>query len=181
MRTILLSALLLVAGCGCVSIPTHSDLRATTHRIEVLRLDGGAICSATAIAADTLLTATHCMSGAIGLVVDDSPATVAEVTVEGDRATIRLSAPVFATWAQLGPTPEQGDRVRWWGNPRGIADVYREAVVASVQGGVIAVGAMVCHGDSGAGIFDAAGQVVAVISRMAPDVAAPCVFGVAEL
>lgn len=176
----LLPLVFLLAGCGCVSVPSHDAVRAMTHRIDVQTVRGIMGCSATAIGPDKLLTASHCVDSMIALYVDEKPATVVSVTTDDDRAIATLSAPVFATWAQIGPTPKQGDPVRWWGNPRGVTDVYRESVVAAVEPTLIALDAMVCHGDSGSGIFNASGQVVAVMSRMAPDVG-PCVFGVAQL
>lgn len=187
MRAYLLSALLLVAGCGCAGItasvaPAHEAVRATTHRIKVRVPDGMMGCSATAIAADRLLTATHCVAGMTELYVDDEGVEVAGVKVRGDRATVTLAEPAFTVWAQLGPRPKQGDRVRWWGNPRGIQNIYRESIIAAVVPGQVVVEAMVCPGDSGSGIFNEAGQVVAVMSEMGPDYkGVPCVFGIGQL
>jgi hypothetical protein len=59
--------------------------------------------------------------------------------------------------------------VFWWGNPQGVPNVYREGYVAAVSGDQIAVDGTICHGDSGAGIFNQQGQVVAVVSAMSDE------------
>ena len=49
-----------LAGCGCTSIPSHDDLRATNHRLKVAT----GMCSGTAVGPDLLVTALHCGSAA---------------------------------------------------------------------------------------------------------------------
>jgi len=87
-----------------------------------------------------------------------------------DALTLRLSGITFKTWARMGHMPHQGDRIRWWGNPRignMIArDVYREGHVAALEDGLIIYDASICFGDSGSGIFNDRGEVVGVISAM---------------
>lgn len=188
MRTILAVALVFLAGCGgCATVPevpTHAELRALSLWL-VMERPGGKFngCGGTPIAADTVLTARHCVVGAIRMaIVGRDPVEVAGVEFSGrDRAIVKLSKPVFTRWASLGPDPEQGDRVRWWGNPRGIPGVYRVGVVLLVAHGQVVTDAQACHWDSGSGMFNDAGQVVGVIWRIGPDVdPILCQFTVAE-
>ena len=68
--------------------------------------------------------------------------------------------------AKRGERPRQGDRVRWWGNPVGEPNVYREGYVARADGDVLVIAAQICKGDSGAGLFNDRGEVVGIISAM---------------
>lgn len=157
----LLPVLLMLAGCGgCASVPTHDDLRATSLR---LTLDSG-VCSGTAVGRDLLVTAKHC--GGI-VAIDGKPATVT-VHESGklDLVVLKVTGVEFNRWAKRGTLPKQGDRVRWWGNPVGEANVYRQGYVARVQDGTLVIAAQICKGDSGAGIFNDKGEVVGIVSAM---------------
>lgn len=128
-----------------------------------LTMESG-ICSGTAVGPDLLVTAQHCGDiKAVGGV----PVTV-EVVERGDRdfVLLRVRGVEFKTWARRGAAPRQGDRLRWWGNPVGEADVYREGYVARVSEGVIVIAAQICKGDSGAGLFNRRGEVVGIVSAM---------------
>ena len=155
---------LLLAGCGgCVSVPevpTHAELRETAHR---LKFEGG-ICSGTAVGPDLLVTAQHC--GTLTH-VGEAPVT-AEVVERGprDSMVLRVSGITFDRYAKRGAMPGQGDRLRWWGNPVGQADMYREGYVARVTEREIVIAAVICKGDSGAGLHNDAGEVVGVVSAM---------------
>lgn len=181
MRIMLLTLLVLLAGCGgCVSVPSHDELKATAHRILLKSGDVWTICGATATGPDMLETAAHCTAGKVLVRVGGAQVEVESIQYrETDRATVKLARPIFQRWAKIGPIPKQGDRLRWWGNPSGIADVYREGIVATVSGGLVAVDAMTCRGDSGSGLFNAAGELVAVMSRLSPE-AGPCMFGIGQ-
>lgn len=161
----LLPILLLLAGCGgCVSIPSHSDLRATTLRLEFQR----GLCSGTAIAPDVILTASHCWaSGGMLVRVNGQPVTVTGIGRDKrDTMTIRVEGVTFTRFAKLGDLPAQGARVRFWGNPRGAEDVYRQGYVSRATSEGLIVDATICKGDSGAGLFTDAGRVVGVVSGM---------------
>lgn len=158
----ILPLLLLLGGCGgCASIPSHSDLRATTLRLEFA---GGVICSGVAIGPQTLMTAQHCMDTPLQAVNG------ARVKVEGigrdkrDLATIKIAGTSFKQWARIGAPLKQGDRVRWFGNPAGLPNVYREGYVVRAQTSEVLIDARGFSGDSGAGIFDSAGRVVGVLT-----------------
>lgn len=155
---------LLLAGCGgCVSVPevpTHAELRETAHRLE---FEGGT-CSGTAVGPDLLVTAQHC--GTLTH-VGESPVT-AEVVETGSRdfVLLRVQGVTFDSYAKRGPAPSQGDRLRWWGNPLGQSDIYREGYVVRATETEIAIAAVICKGDSGAGLHNDRGEVVGVVSAM---------------
>jgi V8-like Glu-specific endopeptidase len=165
MRMFVLALLVFMAGCGgCVSLPTFGALHSTTLRLDFQR----GLCSGTAIGPDLVMTAQHCMDmGGPLTQVNGKPVKVTQVGRDkNDTLTLRITGVTFKHWARLGPIPHQGDRIRWWGNPEGNADVYREGYVARATDGLLVVDAPICHGDSGSGIFNDAGQVVAVVSAM---------------
>lgn len=173
MRAILLLLILLGAGCGCASIPSHQSLRSTALRLEFV----GGLCSGTAIASDKLLTATHCWKYGKLLKVNGTQVELVRATEDKkDHSVATIVGLNFNSWAKFGAIPKQGDRVRFFGNPKGNADVYREGYVAHVNEKVIAVSMMVCLGDSGAGIFNDSGELVGMVSAVTVD---SCLFGLA--
>lgn len=163
---------LALGGCGCMSVPAHDATPAPTHeelRATALRLTftEGTLCSGTAIAADLILTAEHCLDGALAT-VNGTKASGAVVyrDAKRDMARLRVSGIRFASWAHMGPKAKQGDRVRWFGNPNGWADIYREGYVSYAGTDYLVVSAPICHGDSGAGAFSDDGRIVGVVSAM---------------
>lgn len=168
----LLPLLLMLGGCGgCTSVPTHDQLRATALRLEFT--DG--ICSGTAIGPDTLLTAVHCMAHPLVRVNGQAVTVTGSHKESRDRIVVKVSGIRFKTWAKRGPVPVQGDHLRFWGQPVGEQDVYREAVVSRVRTDQIILQSVVCPGDSGSGLMDAQGRVVGVVSAVTGD--RVCRFG----
>jgi V8-like Glu-specific endopeptidase len=172
----LLPILLLLAGCGgCASVPTHDALRATTLRLEFQR----GICSGTAIAADVVLTASHCWSsGGMLTTVNGQPVKVKGIGRDKrDTMTIRVEGVKFEHIARLGNLPKQGDRLRWWGNPQGVPDIYRQGYVSRASQEGMIVDATICRGDSGSGLFTDDGRVVGVVTGMTDE--SGCTFMIA--
>lgn len=162
MKAVLLA--LVLSGCGCMSLPSHDEVRETTLRLEFSQ---GTICSGTAISPDVILTAEHCLDGTLKKVNGQA----VRVTGLGkdkptDIATIRVAGAPFKRWARFGYPAKQGDRVRWHGNPMGWAGMYREGYVSRADKGGLIIDATICHGDSGAGLFDLQGRIVGVVSAM---------------
>lgn len=165
MRMLALTALLLVSGwTGCASVPSHSRLQATTLRLQFER----GICSGTAIARDVILSAQHCFKGGGALrFVNGQPVKVIGYGKdEHDLATIRVTGVTFKTWARRGGSLTQGERVRFWGNPGGEHNVYREGYVSRATTDLVVLDMTICKGDSGAGIFNQRGEVVGVVTGM---------------
>lgn len=158
MRFLAILAAVFLAGCAGVS--PHG----TTHRLE---FDDG-ICSATAVGRHVLLSAAHCFKNAHPLKVDGVPVAVTQIVSDGADHVLVTVSRSFAHVAEYGRTPRGGEHVRYWGNPAGLHDMYREGYVSGV---VIVHGKAVVMlsvngfgGDSGAGVFDASGRLVGVIS-----------------
>lgn len=162
MKALLL--VLVLTGCGCMSLPTHDEVRATTLRLEFSQ---GTICSGTAIAPDVILTAEHCLDGTLKTVNGEKVRVVGlGKDKPADIATIRIAGRRFKRWARFGYPARQGDRVRWHGNPLGWSNMYREGYVSRVGKDGLIIDATICHGDSGAGLFDLQGRLVGVVSAM---------------
>ena len=167
---LLAAALLMLAGCGCVSVPSHESLESLALHILTASDKDASICSATATGPAEITTAKHCVTGYALKLVNDREVSVASVRYVGeDVAVITLTKPMFTHWAKRGPTPKPGDRIRYWGTPLGIPNVYREGIVVAITSKSIAVDLQVCHGDSGAGMFDDAGRMVGVVVAMLPE------------
>ena len=168
----LLPLLLLLSGCGgCVSVPSHSDLRATALRLEF----ANGLCSGTAIGPDLILSAKHCFTGPLKTVNGQAVRVVESHTESRDRIVVKVAGVRFKAWAKRGPVPAQGDKLRFWGNPSGEAGVYREAIVSRVRTDQIVLQTVVCAGDSGSGLIDAQGRVVGIVSAVTGD--RICKFG----
>lgn len=159
-----LPLLLLLAGCnGCASIPSQDELRASALRIEL----ANGVCSGTAIGTRTILTAKHCTKAFPLVSVNGKPVTVARlIPGDGDRVMIELATDTFTHTASVGPAPKQGDRVRFWGNPRGASMWFRVGYVVAVEGDNVVIDAYGCPGDSGAGLISDAGKLVGVLTHL---------------
>jgi V8-like Glu-specific endopeptidase len=152
-------------------VPSHNDLRETSLRLEFR--DG--LCSGTAISADTLLSAKHCFTGPLKTVNGRAVTVVDSHTESRDRIVVKVAGIRFKSWAKRGPMPLQGDTLRFWGVPQGEPDVYREVIVSRARTDQLVLQGVICPGDSGAGLVDAQGRVVGVVSAMTGD--RVCRFG----
>lgn len=128
------------------------------------------------MAADELVTAQHCLDTGVNLVRvgKADPGAYTAIPEQGDVVRLKFDRPMFTRWAKRG-TVRQGERIRFWGNPKFQPDVYRVGVVAAVVDGLVAVDATVCAGDSGSGLFNDAGELVGVVSKRGPE-QGPCQF-----
>ena len=175
MRILALLLALLVAGCAEARKP---DIRDYALRLEFHDAEAVTICGGTKGGPNGVRTAQHCLQRET-LTVDGTPVRVLSVVERSpDSVDLTIAGLTFKAWARPG-TVKVGDRVRWNGNPKGIRNVYREGPVVAVVGGLVVVQATVCHGDSGSGMLNDRGEIVGVISRMAPELS-PCTFAVGE-
>lgn len=159
-----LVVVLLSAGCG-VSPPRHVP-KESAVRLEMADMG---ICSGTIIGPHAVLTATHCFEDTTLVRLNDTNAEVIQRMDDGRDHTIVLVNRTFVYWVSVGSEAQQGDDVYYWGNPDGIWDWYRRGYVVGTDTDAKGRPLTVYDingffGDSGSGIFNAQGQLVAVTS-----------------
>ena len=153
-----ITGLLFGAVLACCSTISQINEAALTLKF------GTTTCSGTAVGRDMILTATHCIDTPLSF-VDDKPVVAVETVNDGrDHSLIRVTGIQFKTWAKLGPTPKQGDPIRWIGNPAEEQDMYRVGYVVRTTKTEVLLDARIFEGDSGAGLFNKHGELVAVMS-----------------
>lgn len=151
--------LLCLVLAGCASEPNPKDATA------LLGFEGGGTCSGTMIAPRILLTASHCFNGIQPLAtVNDRPVVVVSIRHDGADHALLVLDQDFPAWAKVGPAPQQGDEVYFYGNPSNLRDLLRRGVIAGQNEQFIFADITVGHGDSGAGVFNRRGELVAVVS-----------------
>lgn len=163
MRAILLSALLLVAGCGCASLPI-AGADAEAVRLEI----GDGVCSGTYIGPSTILTARHCFDTDAGVVSIDGVRAGFALLAEDGKDHVMLRVTVKSRqWAAQGDKPRQGDEVFKRGNPLGLKDVVIVGRVAGwLDDGSMLLDMTGWKGDSGSALFDKRGRIVGVVSAI---------------
>ena len=101
---LVLALALAVSGCA------DAQPRETALRLE---FEAG-VCSATAVGPNVILAATHCWADGPLLKINGVAASALEIeTDKSDHALVRVDV-TFTHWAQLGPPPQQADRIRFW-------------------------------------------------------------------
>ena len=185
---------LLLSCVGCAPVTTRAqapaDPRAASVPLQVT--DGG--CSATIYLDHTILTAAHCLAGGDVVSIGGRPAkslwTLKDKTDHVfvvTNLTFEVTPPVFNFTGGL----PQGTTIRYYGSPLGIPDQYRLGYVTgtckadycfpglsaalglSGDYQVTLLSVMGQHGDSGAGIFNDAGEVVGVVSLIQQEMPPP--------
>jgi hypothetical protein len=156
----ILSALLCVGLAGCTSFGTVKNC--TLH----IQVENGS-CSATVIGPHAILTAAHCLSWPYTLRIGYQPARVKRAMLDGNDHIILIVDRTFPRWVLLG-TADQGDQVSIIGNPGNLSEQYRHGYVAGHlnERGKLATtyDLRIYLGDSGAGIFNAYGNLTGVVS-----------------
>ena len=183
-----LTALLLAFSLGCkphanltpaVKSPIESQ-HAATHRIGLTsvinaidELGKNAHCSATAVAPHALLTAAHCVTNTnlVYLDKEKSPTYIVAELPDGADHIIYIVQRTFTDFMPMVERPMvKEEPVHFWGNPGHSRDVYRDGFFKDMlyepdfkytfQHFMLPT----FGGDSGSGVMDAEGNVVAVIS-----------------
>ncbi len=144
----------------------------STYKIgisDILDSDEKGHCSATAVGPHTLLTAGHCDLNTNKLTLGEEVVTILSVMPDGNDHVLYIVDHTFVNYSQIDQKEfAMGESVHYWGNPKKLQDVYRDGVFAGTEEDEDLPNQkfILCAvpGDSGAGIFDAQGHVVAVIS-----------------
>lgn len=156
MRWLLLPVLL----ASCAAASDVEPMRGVAVSLDM----SGSTCSGTVVARDVILTAAHCFDAGRLTAINGTPANALRMVKDGrDHALVKVDR-TFKRWAVRGKAPQEGETVRWIGNPGGMVRVYRNGYVAQVENGVVLIDAPVFGGDSGSGVFNAKGQLVGVVS-----------------
>lgn len=166
MKTAALALLLFVSGGAAA--PVQPVTHAATMLLEFENETDWGTCSATAIGPNKLLSATHCFEDGIPLVrAGGEPVAVTGRVDDGNDHTILTVTVTFKRWARMGGLPTRGERVRIWGNPAGMRDLYREGYLSGWHDGWLMYEMPVDRGDSGAAIFNGRGLIVGMVSIVA--------------
>jgi V8-like Glu-specific endopeptidase len=185
----LLLAALLSAALSFVPVSSTDQQHLSTHHIVMETIIDGGSCSATSVGPHTLLTAGHCIMATNRIRVDEKEYAVTGIVLdENDHALVTTTA-TFAAFLPITPrVMVAGEPVHFWGNPGRSRDVYRVGTFLTIMD-VQHVPALIFllpafAGDSGSGILDADGNLVAILSMAdeSADVAAfPLKFSPAQL
>lgn len=157
MRLLAILAVLMLAGCAAPGVKV-------SHRLDFN--DG--VCSGTAVGRHTILSATHCFIGSKTLAVDGVPVSIVQLINDGNDHALAVVTMTFDAIAPIHAGTYSGQHVHYWGQPAALHTIYREGYVA---GYVVDSGKQLAlldingfGGDSGAGVFDADGSIVGVVS-----------------
>jgi V8-like Glu-specific endopeptidase len=169
-----------LALCTCSAFAAHNPVVATAHKATHVIVvsgtpgdkEGRSVCSATAIGPHALLTATHCTFISDNIEVDGIDMEVVYTLGDGhDHTIIFLKGDAFGAFAAVVGIKgaEQGDPIFVIGNPRGMMDMYRSGSVSGIdQEKEIGLETYFdfngFHGDSGAAVFNAEGNIIAVVN-----------------
>jgi Trypsin-like peptidase domain len=167
----LLLSLVVAATATAHAIPDYRLAKLATQRI----IFGDSMCSATAIEPNVILTAAHCVKNdeeteilpLNQLMVNGKLVKIRRIVVDtGDSALIQVIDGNFPYLAPIAPRlPKQGEQVFFWGNAAGIPNLFRLGYYMGTAGDDSLLFDFIdWHGDSGAGIFNSRGQLVAVVS-----------------
>jgi V8-like Glu-specific endopeptidase len=145
----------------------------TTHRIGVYDFTEGEVghCSGTAVGPHAILTAQHCFTDSNKIRLDDEKTTltITAALVDGQDHVIYVVDHEFTHWAAISERKLVAKEfVHLWGSPGKNTDVFRIGYFQKmdVKEGITFQKFILptYPGDSGSGIFDENGNVIAVVS-----------------
>lgn len=149
-----------------------ADQHQAAHHIQYDSLLEADSCSATAVGPHTLLTAGHCLVALNRIIVDGTPANIVNLIFDNADHMLIVTDATFQKYLPIDQEALKvitSEPVHMWGNPGRSVDVYRIGAflrwddfddatkVAVFQLPIFA-------GDSGSGIINEAGQIIAVVS-----------------
>jgi len=168
------------ATSQAVTSPNRAMERSTKGLTYKLGMDPGNLadyCSATAVGPAALITAEHCTAHISGDIVllNGHEARVRDVITDNmDHAIIIFAESQFDRYAVIAKLPIVGDEVFMWGNSlfdsflrRGYVCTFvwnQPFMDIPVGSGWMVMDMQVSGGDSGSGIFNKRGQLIAVLT-----------------
>lgn len=155
------------------AVPTLDQQHRAAHHIISENILEGKGCSATAVGPHTLLTAGHCLVAASKIQVDDGAVNVLNLMFDDADHMLVVTDATFPYWLRIDQTalasiqPETA--VHMWGNPGHTVDLFRTGVFSKWEDfdeeNKVAVFLLPIYGgDSGAGILNDSGAIIAVVS-----------------
>lgn len=147
-------------------VPPEPQILPEERRTAVKIATISSVCSATKLAVQTILSASHCFRTATRtLLIDGQPAIIERVMQDNnDHALVLLSGITLSDFAVIGNPAKEGDNIHYWGNPLVFTMLLRRGYVSGYQGVNTLYDVNGYKGDSGAGIFNEKNQLVGVIS-----------------
>jgi Trypsin-like peptidase domain len=171
MFKLVLVLVLLFSSCFAANNAVEKAGKASLHIAQVTLADN-VRCSATAIGPQALLTATHCEQPSDFLFIRqvDNPLNITNRLRDGNDHTILLITGAmfenFVTVSLKDPL-EVSEDVFTWGNPGQWHDIFQKGYIMGTLSGhpdtkLFSFAAY--PGSSGSGVFNTAGELIAVIS-----------------
>jgi V8-like Glu-specific endopeptidase len=164
--------LALVALSGCAEPVSYERLNEVTGTL--ISPDGG-ICSATTVGRHVIATTKHCITpGQVEVRYQGINYRIERVVSDGrEGLLVRLAGDLWPV-AQRARRTQVGAKAWVVGNPAGLPQVLREARVSLLtrfrREPVILLDCRCWNGDSGAGVFDADGRMIAIFyGSVVPD------------
>lgn len=154
-------------------IPTMDQQHRSAHHINFKNIIEGDSCSATAVGPHTLLTAGHCLMASTEIKIDGASAHIASLVFDDADHMLIVTDATFKEWLRIDQTAvdniSPGTAVHMWGNPGRSTDVARsgsfirwEDYSDTIQLAVFEL--PIYAGDSGSGLLNDAGAIIAVAS-----------------
>lgn len=166
MKKLLALLLVVLSLVGCEAPATRHATKDAAVRIELVGLG---TCSGTIIGPHAILSAAHCFGNQVPIKVNGVLVKVVKQMDDDADHSIIVVDQTYTYWAQRAAGPVQGESVQLWGNPDGKQDWYRRGYVVGGDKDeegkpVVVYDVNGFFGDSGSGIFDADGHLIAVTS-----------------
>lgn len=128
-----------------------------------LEFDDGT-CTGVVLSKHTLMTATHCIEGSELWRANGVDVKARVIANDGnDHVIMRVNIELSGRPAKVKQMPPPGARVYIWGNPSQLRMQLRIGHVAGWYKEFHTIDMNTWHGDSGAAIFDSAGNVVGLV------------------
>lgn len=167
-RLYLLTIGLLLVAAGLCAIAAKKPERVIDRvsRVAVKLTYQDGTCSGTIIGPHAILSAEHCHVIGNPLKLNGRFVTVQSDMRDGQDHIIYIVAETFPEWAARAPLPQLGEPVFLIGNPLSLEHIFRAGTFSGEAEGRILFDLNTWLGDSGAGIFNNHGQLVAVSSQV---------------